>query len=378
MKLETAVGLVPTPAEREAYWTARRNESRRATRAHIADYYAKTTPEIRRLFDLAGLDPERCLVRWGRADPCFLLSSKIYEPDEHGRSYRLRPRTKSVWLRQLTLLNGPFALLDVPDSPEVVSAARAAGAIVDEESRQTTNSWGLRGPEPNPKAARRGIVLGDSFMQGMFVGDPDTPPIRLQAYLEKVWRVPVSILNTGHIGYSPEQYYYTLKEYAPRFPPDFVVLSVCPNDFGEEADVVAGRGDWWDDAAFWIDAALQYCRSRDILCVLVPVPVDYQMNTSRKNAFYPGRVANIFPGSPLHYVDPLDSFIDEHLRLLRDGQRRGERPIHSPLYNRRIADNHFSPLGSELWAQVVGRRLTLLLPDPSPRSRETATLRDGF
>ena len=212
----------------------------------------------------------------------FLLSSKIYEADDNGRSYRLRPNTKSVWLRQLTLLNGPFALLDVPDTAEVVLAARAAGAIVNENSRQTTNSWGLRGPEPNPKATRRGIVLGDSYMQGMFIGDHETPPIRLQEDLEKRWRVSVSILNTGHIGYSPEQYYYTLKEYAPGFAPDFVVVSVCPNDFGEETDVVKGNGDWWVDAEYWIGEILQYCRTREVLCVLVPIPVDYQMNTTRK------------------------------------------------------------------------------------------------
>ena len=30
-----------------------------------------------------------------------------------------------------------------------------------ETSRQTTNSWGLRGPEPDRNAPLRGIVLGD-------------------------------------------------------------------------------------------------------------------------------------------------------------------------------------------------------------------------
>ena len=38
--------------------------------------------------------------------------------------------------------------------------------IVD-GSTQTTNSWGLRGPEPDMRAAWRGIVLGDSYMQGL-------------------------------------------------------------------------------------------------------------------------------------------------------------------------------------------------------------------
>jgi hypothetical protein len=33
----------------------------------------------------------------------------------------------------------------------------------------------------------------------------------------------------------------------------------------------------------------------------------------------------------------------------------------SPLFNGVIADGHFSAIGSELWAAVVGRRLVLLL-----------------
>ena len=50
-------------------------------------------------------------------------------------------------------------------------------------------------------------------------------------------KTKVSILNTGHLGYSPEQYYYSLVEYADRFRPHFVVVSVFSNDFaGDMAD----------------------------------------------------------------------------------------------------------------------------------------------
>ncbi len=56
--------------------------------------------------------------------------------------------------------------------------------------------------------------------------------------------MPVSVFNTGHIGYSPEQYYHTLLEYFDRFRPDFVLVSVCSNDFGDSASALPGRGDW--------------------------------------------------------------------------------------------------------------------------------------
>ena len=54
-------------------------------------------------------------------------------------------------------------------------------------------------------------------MQGLFVGDHQTPVECLKRDLKTRLGGPVEILNTGHLGYSPEQYYYTLIEYAGGF-----------------------------------------------------------------------------------------------------------------------------------------------------------------
>ena len=70
---------------------------------------------------------------------------------------------------------------------------------------------------------------------------------------------PVEILNTGHLGYSPEQYYYTLLEYAQRFPPQFVVVSLFANDFGGDVqEVLEGKGDW-EEGCYWLGEIRQYC-----------------------------------------------------------------------------------------------------------------------
>ena len=50
------------------------------------------------------MDPEHGLIRYGRGDQAFLISSQVFEIDNHGRSYRFRPKTRSVWLRQVTLV----------------------------------------------------------------------------------------------------------------------------------------------------------------------------------------------------------------------------------------------------------------------------------
>ena len=251
-----------TGPEVEAQWRVRRQHGIEETHKSLAGFYNATTKEVRELFQVAGMDPEHALIRYGRADQAFVISPQVFELDEHGRSYRFRPNTRSIWLRQITIRGGPFAMFQVLDTPDHRAAAARAGAIVDEGSVQNTNSWGLRGAEPDASAAVRGIVLGDSFMQGMFNGDGDTPPLDLERYLQAAWRVPVSILNTGHIGYSPEQYYYALREYGDLFRPQFVVVSVCPNDFGDGPAVLLGKGDWYKEAEYWLDEIRMWCNSR--------------------------------------------------------------------------------------------------------------------
>ncbi len=359
-------GLEPDRAQVDAEWRYRRERGVEQTLEVLTGFYDQTTEEMRELFRVAGMDPEHGLIRWGRGDQAFLISPQVFEPDEHGRSYRMRPSTRSVWLRQITLHNGPFGMFQVLDTPEHRSAAVHAGGIVDEGSVQNTNSWGLRGAEPDLSAPVRGIVLGDSFMQAMFNGDGETPSVYLERYLRSAWKVPVSILNTGHIGYSPEQYYHTLREYGERMGPRFVVVSVCPNDFGDGGAVLRGEGDWFDEARYWLNQTRQWCSARQSALLLVPVPTFTQIEGIRNDAFYPGQVCNIFKSSSLAYCDPLNEFVDEHIRLVNLSEMAGRRSTRSELFNRRIDDDHFSPRGAQLWAEIVGRRLTRIVDPSSP------------
>ncbi len=312
------------------------------------------------MFRVAEMDPEHTLIRYGRADQAFVISPQVFEPDEHGRSYRFRPNVRSIWLRQITLRDGPFALFQVLDTPAHCAAAARAGAIVEETSAQHTNSWGLRGPEPDLSAPVRGIVLGDSFMQGMFVGDKDTPPLCLERYLESVLKVPVTVVNTGHIGYSPEQYYYSLREYGERVQPQFVVVSVCPNDFGDGLAVLRGEGDGFDEAEHWLGEIRDWCYAHNAARLLVVIPTRLQIERMRLDAFYPGRVCNIAHTASEGYCDPLNEFVDECMSSRQATRRAGRPALPCDLYNHQIHDDHFSPRGAALWAQIVGRRLTLL------------------
>lgn len=366
-------GIPPDRAEVDAVWQVKRQHLVGKQRVALQTLYEHARPDTRRLFDVAGMAPQNGLIRWGRGDDVFLISSGVFEADDSGRSYRMRPNRRSVWLRQITLREGPFSMFLVPDTSDVRASATRVDAIVDEHSAQQTNSWGCRGPEPDPNATMRGVVLGDSFMLAMFNADDETPSVYLERALHDTWRVPVSILNTGHIGYAPEQYYHTLRQLGDRFRPHFVVVSVCPNDFGQYFPVLDGKGDGYDEASYWLAQIALWCRGRNIPCVLVPVVCESEVVGPRNDGAYPGLVNNLYEGIGTHYVNPVETFIDEHIKVLAKRWRQGNRDTTCALFNIPIADNHFSPLGAAVWGKVVADRVVRIdelqratLPAPSP------------
>ncbi len=360
--LRSALGI-PTPrAEIDLGWLRFRLQGIADSQKALPDIYENAGPDIQRLMRYAGLDPDRGLLRWGNYDRTLLLPATIFEADDKGRSYRLRPCVNAIWLREISIRSGVLMFFLVPDGPELAAAMRGTSAIPVEESRQSTNSWGLRGPEPDLGAPLRGLVLGDSFMQGMFIGDDDTPPECLRRDLESRLTTKVSILNTGHLGYSPEQYYYSLVEYAERFRPHFVVVSVFCNDFAGDNFEVAMRGKAdWEEGKYWLDKIIQSCRSHGWTYLVVPVPYEPYLLGRRKAGHYPGILSNVLEETSLNFLDPSDDLLNAHLELVVAGERVGKKPYSCPLFNVQIGDGHFSALGSKAWAQTVGRRLTLLL-----------------
>src|SRR5271166_4732765 len=255
------IGIPPGRDEIDADWRRRRLHDIEQTRGKLRSTYAEYDPAMRKLLDYAGLDPDHALLRWGNFDRTLYLPSTVLESDDKGRSYRFRPGVRSIWVRNLRLKGGILAYFPILLGPDLDQAVQGTGAEMIQSSVQTTNSWGLRGPEPDLQAPLRGIILGDSYMQGLLVGDAQTPGECLKRYLAEHEKTRTEILNTGHLGYSPEQEYYTLREYADQFHPTFVVLSLFANDFGDPFEVLhEGKGDW-EEGKYWLREITQFCRT---------------------------------------------------------------------------------------------------------------------
>jgi len=358
-----AIGLPKPRSEIDDSWRRFRELRIAQTRPRVERFYAECGPLTKRLLRYAAMDPEHGLLRWANYDWTVLLSSVVFEADDDGRSYRFRPHTRSIWLLQVGLSSfpDPAAFFLVPDGPGLAEAIRGLSARPLETSRQTTNSWGLRGPEPDLTAPLRGIVLGDSFMQGMFLGDDETPPECLRRYMQDHLKTRVSILNTGVRGYSPEQYYYSLIAFTDRFHPHFVVVSVVANDFGNFADVESrGMGDW-QEGRYWLRKIASHCRAQHCPVLIVPAPYKAAI-LGRRAAGYLGPLLSIMTIDSLLFLDPIDDFVNAHLKLLAEARQQGQTLEGCPLFNDVIYDEHFSAAGSQVWAAAVGERVILLLP----------------
>ncbi|HWE39282.1 MAG TPA: SGNH/GDSL hydrolase family protein [Isosphaeraceae bacterium] len=368
MAAERALGLEPDRDRVDADWRAFRARGVDQTRARFRTAYANASPGFRELLKVAGMTPDDAVIRWANYDWTLVLPSKVFEVDDSGRSYRLRPNTRSFLLEHLALTEDVKGFFYIPDTPEVRAAMAGTPATIASGSEMTVNSWGCRGPEPDPSATIRGIVLGDSFMQGFLIGDAQAPPAVLERTLSERFGERVSVLNAGVLGYSTEQYYYTLKPYAERFDPHFVVVAPFANDFGEGEDVLKGKADW-EDARHWLDLILSYCRTRRIACVVAPVPPEMEVAGIRKEGQYPAMLTMVASLSGPDYCYPVEDFVDEHISRMNALAAQGRRPARSPLYNGHVNDHHFSPVGATIYARAVARRVAGLIEARRIRAR---------
>ena len=139
-------------------------------RAQLVATFQEYDPPRQRLLRFAGMDPDHVLLRWGNFDRTVMLPSTVFEADESGRSYRFRPNVRSIWIRNFPAKGAVKAYFQIPDTPE--AAGRGPGDRCHDRRRLGAKRripGACRGPEPDLEAPFRGIVLGDSYMQGLFV-----------------------------------------------------------------------------------------------------------------------------------------------------------------------------------------------------------------
>ena len=247
-----ASGIPPDRRDIDAEWRRFRRQGVDDTSRQFRQVFSSIEEPLQKLMTYAGNDPETGLLRWGNFTQTLLLPSTVFDPDDTGRSYRLRPLTRAVWLRNLTIQGIPLTFFLVPDSPALPAAMAGTTAVLVQGSTQTTNSWGLRGPEPDAAAPLRGIVLGDSFMQGLFVGDDQTPAECLKRRLARPTGRPASRSSTPATSATRPSRSTTRSASTPTgSSPSSSSSASSPTTSATIDEVLAGEGDW-DEGKYWL------------------------------------------------------------------------------------------------------------------------------
>lgn len=120
--------------------------------------------------------------------------------------------------------------------PKMQRVAEASDTMpgITGEIRFTTNSIGLRGPEPGDlkQYDHRILCVGGSTTECIYVNDEDSWPWALQLMLEKQTGRKICVGNSGRSGQFTGNHAYVLREYhfAPEF--DWVVVLAGINDLG--------------------------------------------------------------------------------------------------------------------------------------------------
>ncbi len=107
--------------------------------------------------------------------------------------------------------------------------------VIVGETRVTTNSLGMRGPETTvekPDGVYRIAAIGDSYTFGMGVNDEDCLPAQLDRALNRHGPPGrrFEVLNFGASGYSTRDEAIVLRHRALAFDPDLILVTYVLND----------------------------------------------------------------------------------------------------------------------------------------------------
>lgn len=114
-------------------------------------------------------------------------------------------------------------------------AAATPGSPEQSQPEYKLNTWGLRGPdftERKPEGTSRVAVVGDSFVFGAGVGEPDTLPVALAARLrDRFPAARLEVLNLGVPDDNLASHLAMLRVAEQRLAADVLVLCLSlPND----------------------------------------------------------------------------------------------------------------------------------------------------
>jgi lysophospholipase L1-like esterase len=227
------------------------------------------------------------------------------------RRYAYRPNLKKLGFR--TGASGFHWNMETEDTPEI----RAALAGL-ETPLMVTASYDARGfrhvdPDLESSCTVRAMFLGDSFTDGLWVGDADTFVNVFGRLVRERDGVHLCPINAGVNGYgSPEEAYVLQHGYESAGRPRLVFVMFFANDVDADYAAVidgtlAGLEPRWRDSLAQIARMRQFAADRGATLVLVAIPPAEQVFTRGPQTHYQQRLRVFAERQGIRFVSLIDA-----------------------------------------------------------------------
>jgi len=276
-------------------------------------------------------------TNWG-----VLLSRHMYQTVtmDGVQKYAYRPNLKklSFWAGA----SFQFWKMETEDTPVM----RAAIADLDTQLLVTASydEFGFRRTDPDlaRDCQSRALFLGDSFTDGVWVGDGDTFANKYARLARERSSFTLCPVNAGVNGYGSLEERYTLEhqfEHAGR--PSIVFVMYFANDVDQDHDAVI-TGQLRDAARLWqeslaqLDKMKRFADEHQVRLVLAAIPPREQILDKVPQTYYQDILRDFCERDGITFVNLFEGLVSHGLQgLYLDG------------------DPHFTPLGHQVVAELL-------------------------
>ena len=230
-----------------------------------------------------GWTRETAVIRWGNFDGTLVLSSGVFEPDDSGRSYRFRPGDPLDLVHRRDRCRGPCASSRCPTRRRPATPSGRPG-----RHRARVGPGDQLVGVPGPRARHQGPAPRDRA--GGF-----RDPGRARRRRPDAARLPRARARRGGPASGRRCSMRGCSGTRPSsiITPSSASPSGCPpssSSWGSAA-MTSATGAIpadWEEACYWLERILQFCRTRRIACLFVPWPGEDALLAIRDESIYPG------------------------------------------------------------------------------------------
>lgn len=277
-------------------------------------YFYVTQPGMRELMNImAGERTHHFHTFWDNAVGISLSKSMFRPVMMNGQKrYAYLPN-----LRKLSFETGVGTDLhkfEAPDSPRLRKALKQLNTPFIKES--TFNVYGRRATdfEWEQNCGQTVYFAGDSFTEGLWVGDQETFANQLMHALNRQASEKICAVNAGVNGYNIFEQTWTAKQDHKLFKYQTLLLFPYANDIeNDEVTVLRGEAEGLDDD--WkaylnhLKTLSDFTHGQGIRLIVVPIPPKEQYALPESRRFYQEKLETFCQQHGVEFWDPLKVFL---------------------------------------------------------------------